>query len=144
MKPDFKGEKTVSGPLLLETIQPPFSVKQYIQVHRLSENEDLSLLLLAYYYYGAAMAVIFVNTSEEFQLHQGFLSTLPASTCGEEYSKLLSVLVPKNTGTDLVKNIPFVRCIIHSTSIEHESLEPAELTKAPSPSLTEKGLCESK
>ena len=141
MKLDFRGRESVSGPLLLETVQPPSSVKQYIQVHRLSENEHLSLLLLAYYHYGSAIAVVFVNTSDEFQLHQGLLHTLPASN--EEHSKLLCVIVTRSAGTDFVRNIhqfPYARCMIRSASDEHVSLEQPEQTKAPSPSLSEKGM----
>ena len=70
LNPDFKGQESVSGPSLLEMIPPPTPTTQYIQVHRLSGDENLSHLLLAYHHYGAAKAVIFVNTSDEFQLHQ--------------------------------------------------------------------------
>ena len=144
MKPDFKGQESVSGPFLLEMIPPPTPTTQYIQVHRLSGDENLSHLLLAYHHYGAAKAVIFVNTSDEFQLHQDLLNTLPASS--EEYSKLLSVLIPKRAGTDLVVNIrrfPFSRCKIYSASVNDENLELTEmataLTHHPSPA-AEKGL----
>ena len=80
---------------LLEKIPPPTPTTQYIQVHRLSGDENLShLLRFAYHHYGAAKAGVFVSTSDEFHLHQDLLNTLPASS--EEYSKLLSVLLPKS------------------------------------------------
>ena len=142
LKPDFRGEESVSGLFLLEKIPPPSPTAQYIQVHRLSGNENLSHLLLAYHHYGAAKAVVFVNTSDEFQLHQDLLNTLPASS--EEYSKLLSVLIPKKAGTDLVMKIhrPSSRCEIHSASVDLEqNLEQTETTIAPTyPSPAEKGL----
>ena len=142
MKPDFREEESVSGPFLLEKIPPPTPTTQYIQVHRLSGDENLSHLLLAYHHYGAAKAVIFVNTSDEFHLHQDLLNTLPASS--EEYSKLLSVLIPKRAGTDLVVNIrrfPFSRCNIHFASVDNVNLEPTEMSIAPAyPSSADKGL----
>ena len=134
LKPDFKGEESVSGPFLLEMIPPPSPAIQYIQVHRLSGNENLSHLLLAYHHYGAAKAVIFVNTSDEFQLHQNLLNTLPATS--EEYSKQLSMLIPKRAGTDLVVNIrrfPSLRCKIHSASVDAFNLELTGLGMAIAP-----------
>ena len=113
---------------MVEKIPPPISAVQYIQVHRLNGNENLSHLLLAYHHYGAARAVVFVNTCEESQLHQDLLNTLPAAD--EEYSKLLSIVVQKSAGTELVKNIhrfPWLRCKIRSASTEDVSLDPSEL-----------------
>ena len=141
LKPDFKGEESISGPFLLEMIPPPTLVVQYIQVHRLNGNENLSHLLLAYHQYGAARAVVFVNTCDESQLHQDLLNTLPAAD--EEYSKLLSIVVQKSAGTELVKNIsrfPFFRCNIYSTGAhKSESFELTELTLTSHPSPAEKG-----
>ena len=115
---------------------------QYIQVHRLNGNENLSHLLLAYHQYGAARAVVFVNTCDESKLHQDLLNTLPAA--GEEYSKLLSIVVQKSAGTELVKNIsrfPLFRCNIYSTGVhESESFELTELTMVSHPSPAEKGV----
>ena len=130
----LRGVTSINGPLLLETVQPPPTTTQYIQLHRLSGNENLSHLLLVYHHYGAAMAVIFVNTSDEFVLNQYLLKTLPASS--EEYSKLLCFLITKSAGTDLVANFSrfqSIQCQINSISTDSARLQrsPEVAPRAP-------------
>ena len=93
------------GPLLIETVQLPSTTTQYIQLHRLSGNENLSHLLLVYHHYGAAKAVIFVNTSNELKLSQDLLSTFPVS------SKILCFIISKSAGTNLISNFGLLQSI---------------------------------
>ena len=128
----LRPESSIYGPLLIETVQPPSTTTQYIQLHRLSGNENLSHLLLVYHHYGAAMAVIFVNTSEEFQLHHDLLNTLPASS--DEYSKLLCFIITKSAGTDLVANFSrfqSIQCKINSFSTADSACLPRQPEMVP-------------
>ena len=120
------GERSIYGALLIETVQPPSTTTQYIQLHRLSGNENLSHLLLVYHHYSAAKAVIFVNTSDKFQLSQDLLDTLPVSS--KEYSKIFCFVITKSVGADLVELFSLfqsVQCRINSFSTD--TVRPPEM-----------------
>ena len=128
-----KGETYICGPLLIETVQPPPTTTQYIQLHRLSGKENLSHLLLVYHHYSAAKAVIFINTSDEFQLSQNLLDTLPVSS--KEYSKIFCFVITKSAGADLVELYSLfqpVQCRINFFSTDTERLirPPEEVPRA--------------
>ena len=136
----LKGEISIYAPLLIETVQPPTSMIQYIQLHRLSGNENLSHLLLVYHHYSAAKAVIFVNTSNEFQLHQNLLDTLPVNP------QILCFIITKSAGTDLVDIFSLfqsIQCRINSFSTDSAYLvRPTEVIPRASRYLhSSQGIC---
>ena len=112
---------SIFGPLLIETVQPPSSATQLptIQLHKLTGNEDLSHLLLVYHHCSAAKAVIFVNTSDDFQLPKNLLDTL--SVPSKEYSEMLCLIITNSVGTDLLGRFRLfssIQCTITSVSVD--------------------------
>ena len=57
----------------LETIPPPS--RDCIQLHRLKKGQNIAHLLVLYHHFGAS-AVIFVNTSNDYELQPELMATL--------------------------------------------------------------------
>lgn len=121
--PSYFKEDTLRRPAYLETLLSSPEEHGCIQLHRLKEGQNLAHLLILYSSF-SAVAVIFVNTNDDYALLPEFIdliavdSNSPASFCP-------NILITKSDGDFLIEksnNFQGVVCEISAESYASDDL----------------------
>ena len=102
-------------PTYLETIPPPS--RECIQLHRLEKGQNMAHLLVLYHHFGAS-TVIFINTSDNYELQPELMATLAVAKKNPPRG-INCILISLGDGKKLIKGIEDhhnVFCWISSSS----------------------------
>ena len=127
------GQLLQQQPTYLETIPPPSH--ECIQLHRLEKGQNMAHLLVLYHHFGAS-TVIFINTSDNYELQQELMATLAVAKRNPPRG-INCILISLGDGKKLIKGIEDhhnVFCWISSSSFadDIQHIVPDQYPDAPS------------